>query len=160
MKAKKIEWNRGDKIPDKPKVMYRTNKTTNKKEMTNKAKLYRSYQTKIRKSEKQLEQKKLTTGYEPKTQYRSEDLVRVIFRFDSSKKPSAHSPLFLRAIIEGKREDIYELRQILYNKVKEVYGEDVADIGSYYEENIDRISLPNATIKYRRSERDIWRTYV
>lgn len=158
-KTKKGTWKRGTKIPTKPKHSYKFNKETNKRQITLRGRIWLSYKAKTRYDNQKAEITPKGEEYLKQKEKEKEGYVRIIFRFQSSRKPTAHSPLYLQAVIDGKKKDIYKMREILQNEVQRLYGSDVAETGSFYEEDISIPEYQNYQIRYRRSERENWKIW-
>lgn len=109
------------------------------------AKRYLSYKVSESKGEKKLESRGLMTSGMART---SDKFVRIIYRWES-KTRKAHSPIEIRAFIDGREEDKYKLRDQVLAAVSEHYGA-ASEEGKFYEEEIDSIQYYNVQISERR----------
>lgn len=109
------------------------------------AKRYLSYKVSQGKKEKQLESKGMMTSGMART---SDKFVRIIYRWES-KTRKAHSPIEIRAFIDGLEEDKYKLRDRVLEDVSKLYGS-ASEEGKFYEEEIDSIQFHTTQISERR----------
>jgi hypothetical protein len=140
-----------DKIPEKPKKW----KTSNGK-LTPQAKKYLSYKTRKRRMPEKLKKKGLMSSGFSKAEEEQKKFVRIIFRFQSRNTSTAHSPLYIQARIDCDERDMNKAQEILSNAVRDKYGSEVEEVGSYYYEQINFIQIDEPDIYYRRTENGNW----
>lgn len=142
-----------DKIPEKPKKW-----KTRRGKLTPQARKYLSYKARKRRMPERLEKKGLMSSGFSKAEQEQNRYVRIIFRFQSRHTASAHSPLYIQARFDCNEKDLNKAQEILSNAVKDRYGSEVEENGSYYYEKINFIQIEEPHIQFRRTENGIWTT--
>lgn len=111
------KWKRGSNVPKKPARWYRINKTTDKREVSPKARRYLSYKIKVYYEEKKLAEKGLIKAYEERKI--KGDKIRLWIKFSTHQ---GDEPLYIEYFIEGYDKDYEKLKEILFQKVDETFN--------------------------------------